>query len=221
MKSYNMNEILKINEIFYSIQGESTSAGLPCVFIRLTYCNLRCVYCDTEYAFYEGKDMTIGEIISEVEKYDCKLMEITGGEPLMQENVLQLMSELCSRGYEVMIETGGSLPIESIDKRVKIIMDLKTPYSNMEYKNRYENIKYLKPIDEIKFVIGSKEDYIWSKEKIIEHNLLNKVKQVLLSPVFDRLENIDLAGWILEDRLNVRLQLQMHKYIWHPETRGV
>jgi 7-carboxy-7-deazaguanine synthase len=216
-----MNDILKINEVFYSIQGESTNAGLPCVFIRLTYCNLRCVYCDTEYAFYEGKDMTIGEIISEAEKYDCKLMEITGGEPLMQENVLQLMSELCNRGYEVMIETGGSLPVDNIDKRVKIIMDLKTPYSNMEYKNRYENIKYLKPIDEVKFVIGSREDYNWSKEKISEYDLLNKVKQVLFSPVFDRLENIDLAGWILEDRLNVRLQLQMHKYIWHPETRGV
>ena len=215
------NEILKINEIFYSIQGESTNAGLPCVFVRLTYCNLRCVYCDTEYAFYEGKNMTIDEIINEAEKYDCKLAEITGGEPLMQENVLKLMSELCDRGYDVMIETGGSLPIENIDNRVKIIMDLKTPYSSMEFKNRYENIKYLKPTDEVKFVIGSREDYQWSKNKISEYDLSGKVKQILFSPVFDMVDNIDLAGWILEDRLNVRFQLQMHKYIWHPETRGV
>jgi 7-carboxy-7-deazaguanine synthase len=221
LNTQSLNKILKINEIFYSIQGESTYAGLPCVFIRLTYCNLRCVYCDTEYAFHEGIDMTIGDIISEAEKYDCKLVEVTGGEPLVQENVHELMRVLCDRGYEVMIETGGSLPIENIDKRVKIIMDLKTPYSSMEFKNRYENIMFLKPTDEVKFVIGSKEDYDWSKNKIQEYDLSNKVRQVLFSPVFDKIENIDLAGWILEDRLNVRFQLQMHKYIWHPETRGV
>ncbi len=221
MKTPDLNKILKINEIFYSIQGESTYAGLPCVFIRLTYCNLRCVYCDTEYAFHEGTDMTIGEIINEAEKYDCRLLEVTGGEPLVQENVHDLMRVLCDSGCEVMIETGGSLPIENIDERVKIIMDLKTPYSNMEFKNRYENIKFLKSTDEVKFVIGSKEDYDWSKNKIQEYDLSNKVRQVLFSPVFDKIENIDLAGWILEDRLNVRFQLQMHKYIWHPETRGV
>lgn len=221
MNTQELNKILKMNEIFYSIQGESTYTGLPCVFIRLTYCNLRCVYCDTEYAFHEGIDMTIREIISEAEKYDCRLVEITGGEPLVQENVHELMKELCDKGYEVMIETGGSLPIENIDKRVKIIMDLKTPYSGMEFKNRYENIKFLKSADEVKFVIGSREDYDWSKNKIEEYNLTSKVRQVLFSPVFDKIENIDLAGWILEDRLNVRFQLQMHKYIWHPETRGV
>ncbi|MFI5211375.1 MAG: radical SAM protein [Ignavibacteria bacterium] len=221
MKTPDLNKILKINEIFYSIQGESTYAGLPCVFIRLTYCNLRCVYCDTEYAFHEGTDMTIGEIINEAEKYDCRLLEVTGGEPLVQENVHDLMRVLCDSGCEVMIETGGSLPIENIDERVKIIMDLKTPYSNMEFKNRYENIKFLKSTDEVKFVIGSKEDYDWSKNKIQEYDLSNKVRQVLFLTVFDKIENIDLAGWILEDRLNVRFQLQMHKYIWHPETRGV
>lgn len=213
--------LIKINEIFYSIQGESTKAGLPCIFIRLTYCNIRCVYCDTEYAFYDGKDMTIDEILGEIKKYDCKLVEVTGGEPLVQENVHLLMKALCDNGYSVMLETGGSLPIENVDKRVKVIMDFKTPYSKMEKKNRYENISFLKPVDEVKFVIGSRDDYDWTKNKITEYDLVNKVEQVLLSPVFDKVENIELAKWILEDNLNVRFQLQMHKYIWHPEERGV
>jgi len=212
---------LKINEIFHSIQGESTKAGLPCIFVRLTYCNIRCVYCDTEYAFYEGVDKSIDEIIEEVKSFGCKLVEITGGEPLVQENVHILLKQLCDLGYEVLIETGGSLPIEVIDKRVKIIMDLKTPFSKMEKKNRYENIQYLKPTDEVKFVIGSREDYDWVKEMISKYDLINRVEQVLLSPVFDKVENIQLAEWILQDKLNVRFQLQMHKYIWHPETRGV
>ncbi|KXK49591.1 MAG: radical-activating enzyme, radical SAM superfamily [Chlorobi bacterium OLB5] len=213
--------LLKVNEIFYSIQGESTNAGLPCVFIRLTYCNIRCVYCDTEYAFYEGTDRSIEEIINEVKSFGCRLVEITGGEPLVQENVHILMKQLCDMGYDVMIETGGSLPIELIDNRVKVIMDLKTPYSKMEKKNRYENINYLKPDDEVKFVIGSREDYDWAIAILSKYDLVNKVKQVLFSPVFDKVENIDLAKWILDDKLNVRFQLQMHKYIWHPETRGV
>ncbi len=212
---------LKINEIFHSIQGESTKAGLPCVFVRLTYCNIRCVYCDTEYAFYEGVDKPIDDIIAKVKSYDCKLVEVTGGEPLVQENVHVLMSRLSDLGYEVMLETGGSLPIENVDKRVKVIMDLKTPYSRMDKKNRYENIKHLKPIDEVKFVIGSREDYDWAKDILNKYDLLNKVEQVLFSPVFDKVENIELANWILEDKLNVRFQLQMHKYIWHPEERGV
>lgn len=216
-----VSSIIKINEIFYSIQGESTKAGLPCVFVRLTYCNIRCVYCDTEYAFYEGVDTEITDIIKKIKEYGCNLVEITGGEPLVQENVHILMKELCDKGYEVMLETGGSLPIEVVDKRVKVIMDLKTPYSRMEHKNHYENINQLKPTDEVKFVIGSKEDYLWSKEIAEKYDLVNKVEQVLFSPVFDKVENIDLANWILEDKLNVRFQLQMHKYIWHPQTRGV
>jgi len=214
-------DVLKINEIFHSIQGESTKAGLPCVFVRLTYCNIRCVYCDTEYAFYEGVDRSIEEIIDTVNSYGCKLVEITGGEPLVQENVHILMKSLCDLGYEVMLETGGSLPIENVDKRVKVIMDLKTPYSKMEKKNRYENIQHLKSGDEVKFVIGSREDYDWAKDILLKYELVNKVEQVLFSPVFDKVENIELANWILEDKLNVRFQLQMHKYIWHPETRGV
>ncbi len=214
-------DVLKVNEIFYSIQGESTKAGLPCVFVRLTYCNIRCVYCDTEYAFYEGVDRTIDDILNGIKSYDCKLVEITGGEPLVQENVHLLMKQLCDSGYDVMIETGGSLPIEVIDKRVKVIMDLKTPYSKMEKKNRYENIQYLKQTDEVKFVIGSRDDYDWAKEILEKYDLVNKTEQVLFSPVFDKVENIELAEWILQDKLSVRFQLQMHKYIWHPMTRGV
>ena len=213
---------LKVNEIFYSIQGESSNAGMPCVFVRLTYCNIRCVYCDTEYAFYEGMDMAIDDIIERVKSYNCKFIEITGGEPLVQENVNELMTKLCDKGYNVMIETGGSLPIENIDRRVNVIMDLKTPYSKMEHKNRYGNIRYLKPNDEVKFVIGNRDDYEWSKDIISTYKLNEKVSQVLMSPVFGEVENIDLASWILEDKMNnIRFQVQLHKYIWHPETRGV
>jgi len=214
-------DMLKINEIYHSIQGESTSAGRLCVFVRMTYCNLRCTYCDTEYAFYDGKDMSVQQVIDEVEKYNCELVEITGGEPLVQmEECLDLMSKLCDLGYEVMIETGGSLSIKDINPRVKIIMDLKCPSSGMEKKNLYENLKYLKPIDEIKFVISNRADYEWSVEKLNKYNLHGKC-EILFSVVFGELEPVELVNWILEDKLDVRFQLQMHKYIWHPETKGV
>jgi 7-carboxy-7-deazaguanine synthase len=212
--------VLKVNEIYHSIQGESSKSGLPCVFVRLTYCNLRCTYCDTEYAFYEGEDKSIAEIINEVKKYNCKLIEVTGGEPLVQKECLELMKKLCDEGFDVMLETGGSLPIKNIDERVLIIMDLKCPSSKMEKKNLYENIDYLKPKDELKFVIGTREDYDWSKEIISKYNLINKC-EILFSVVFGELEPVTLVNWIIEDKLDVRYQLQMHKYIWHPETKGV
>jgi 7-carboxy-7-deazaguanine synthase len=213
--------MLKVNEIYYSIQGESTAAGLPCVFVRLTYCNLRCVYCDTEYAFYDGKEMAIPAIINEVKKYDCKLVEITGGEPLVQmEECLELMIKLGDEGFKVLIETGGSLPIKDIDPRVKIIMDLKCPSSSMDKKNLYENINYLKSTDELKFVIGNREDYDWTVGVLKKYQLENKCK-ILFSVVFGKLEPVQLVNWILEDQLKVRFQLQMHKFIWHPETKGV
>jgi len=212
--------VLKVNEIFYSIQGESSKAGLPCVFVRLTYCNLRCTYCDTEYAFYEGKDYSVDEIIEEVKKYNCKLIEVTGGEPLVQNESKELMKQLCDKGFEVLLETAGNMPIEDIDKRVKIIMDLKCPSSGMMKKNLYENTDHLKKTDEVKFVIGTREDYEWSKDILGKYNL-NKKCIVLFSCVFDKLEPITLVSWILEDKLDVRYQLQMHKYIWHPETKGV
>ena len=213
--------MLKINEIYHSIQGESTTAGRPCVFIRLTYCNLRCTYCDTEYAFYEGKDFSVEQVIYEIEKYNCKLVEITGGEPLVQiDECLELMKMLSELDYEVMIETGGSLPIKDIDPRVKIIIDLKCPSSGMENKNLYENLKYLHPADELKFVIGNREDYEWSVDIIKKYNLQKKCI-ILFSVVFGKLEPVELVNWIIEDKLDVRFQLQMHKYIWHPETKGV
>ncbi|NCQ18018.1 MAG: 7-carboxy-7-deazaguanine synthase [Ignavibacteria bacterium CG22_combo_CG10-13_8_21_14_all_37_15] len=212
--------MLKVNEIYYSIQGESTKAGLPCVFIRLTYCNLRCSYCDTEYAFYEGKNLSLEEILTEVKKYRCKLVEVTGGEPLVQSESLELMKLLCDNNYEVLLETGGSLPIEKIDHRVKIIMDLKCPSSNMEKKNLYENIQFLKKSDEVKFVLGSREDYEWTKANILQYDLQNKC-DVLFSVVFGKLQPVTVVEWILEDNLQIRFQLQMHKFIWHPEQKGV
>ena len=212
--------MIKINEIFYSIQGESSYAGLPCIFVRLTYCNIRCSYCDTEYAFYEGKDFTVEQIFSEIEKYKCKLVEITGGEPLFQKESLTLMEMLCDKNYEVMFETGGSLSIENVDKRVKIILDFKCPSSKMEKKNYYENVNFLKPIDEVKFVIGDYEDFLWSKN-LIEKFELNKKCEILFSPVFGKIEYRQLVEWILNENLNVRFQIQQHKHIWEPNKRGV
>jgi len=213
--------MLKINEIYLSIQGESSKAGFPCVFVRLTYCNLRCTYCDTEYAFYEGKDYSIGQVINKIKEFDCRLVEITGGEPLVQdEECRQLMMKLCEEGFEVMLETGGSLPIKGIDDRVKIIMDLKCPSSGMMKKNLYENIDFLKADDELKFVIGNREDYEWTREIIGKYEP-DKKCSILLSVVFGRLEPVTLVEWMLEDKLKARFQLQMHKFIWQPDTKGV
>ncbi len=212
--------MLKVNEIYFSVQGESSRVGLPCVFVRLTYCNLRCTYCDTEYAFYEGEDKSVDEIIIEVKKYGCNLVEITGGEPLVQEESLNLMKKLCGEGFDVMLETAGNMPICNIDDRVNIIMDLKCPSSGMMKKNLYENINHLKKTDELKFVIGDREDYDWMNERINQYDLTNKCK-ILVSVVFGKLEPLDLVKWVLEDKLDVRFQLQMHKFIWHPETKGV
>lgn len=213
--------MLKINEIYQSIQGESSKAGLPCVFVRLTYCNLRCTYCDTEYAFYEGNDYTLDQVIQKVREYECRLVEITGGEPLVQDEECRLlMKQLCDENFEVMLETGGSLSIKDIDDRVKIIMDLKCPSSGMMKKNLYDNLNYLKPDDELKFVVGSREDYEWAKEIISKYKLESRCS-ILFSVVFNKLEPVTLVQWILEDKIKVRFQLQMHKYIWQPETKGV
>jgi 7-carboxy-7-deazaguanine synthase len=212
--------MLKVNEIYYSIQGESSKAGLPCVFVRLTYCNLRCSYCDTEYAFYEGTDMSINSIIEQVKKYNCNLVELTGGEPLFQNESFELMDRLCSEGFEVMLETGGSLPVKDVNQKVMIILDLKCPSSNMMKKNLYENLQYIKSTDEIKFVMGTREDYEWSKEIIKEYNLVGKCG-LLASVVFGSLEPLKLVDWILEDNLKIRFQLQMHKFIWEPNAKGV
>ena len=211
--------MLKINEIFYSIQGESSFNGMPCIFIRLTYCNLRCSYCDTEYAFYEGKDMSIQDIIHEIQQYDCKLVEVTGGEPLMQEECINLMKTLLNENYQVMLETGGSLPLNKVPKKVIKIVDFKCPSSNMSKKNDWSIIKDLNSKDEVKFVIADKDDYQWTKKKINQYNLSEQT--ILFSPVHDILDPKILSDWILKDNLKVRLQKQLHKYIWTPETKGV
>lgn len=211
---------MKVNEIFFSIQGEGGAAGLPCVFVRTTYCNLRCVYCDTERAFLEGEEKSIDEILEEVKKFNCNLVELTGGEPLVQKDSFELVKILCDNGYKVLIETSGSLSIKEIDKRTTIIMDLKCPSSGMCDKNLYSNVEYLKNSDEIKFVVGDRNDYNWMKAKIKELNLFEKYS-IFVSPVFGVMKPNVLAEWILEDKINARLQLQLHKYIWDPNARGV
>ena len=212
---------LKINEIYLSVQGESTWAGLPCVFVRLTGCDSRCSYCDTEYAFYEGSRKSLDEVFDEVLRFECPLVEITGGEPLLQKNVLSLMAALCDADRTVLIETSGAHDISGIDPRVHRIMDLKTPSSGEVARNLYANIALLNHRDEVKFVIGSRDDYEWSREQIERHQLANRVKAVLLSPVFGRIEPREIVEWMLEDRLSARFQLQIHKFIWEPRARGV
>jgi len=212
--------MLEINEIFYSIQGESTNTGLPCVFIRLTGCNIRCDYCDTEYAFYQGKNFSIEEIMEKVKSYNCKLVELTGGEPLLQKGSLNLMEMLADEGFDVMLETNGSLDISQVDERVKIILDLKGPSSKMKDKNRYENVTFLKNSDEVKFIIADKKDFYWAKS-MVEKYELDKKAIVLFSPSFGNIAMEKLVNWILEENMNVRFQMQIHKYIWNPNMRGV
>jgi 7-carboxy-7-deazaguanine synthase len=212
---------LTINEIYFSIQGESTWAGWPCVFVRLTFCDLRCSYCDTEYAFYEGKKQTLKEIAEAVAVFNCPLAEITGGEPLLQKNVLPLMSSLAEGGHTVLLETSGAHDISVVDSRVHRIMDLKTPGSGECERNLFSNIEHLTQRDEVKFVIGSREDYEWSREKVLSYNLPNRCRAVLFSPIFGRIDPREIVEWVLADNLRVRFQLQMHKFIWTPTQRGV
>ena len=212
--------MIKINEIYLSVQGESTHTGLPCIFIRLTGCNLRCSWCDTAYAFHEGKNMSIDEILQKVENFGIHLVEITGGEPLMQDNVYTLMRRLIEKGYKVMLETGGSISLERVPKDVIKIMDLKCPGSGEQEKNNLDNLKLLAPHDEVKFVILDRKDYEWSRD-IIKKYKINETAHILLSPVFDKLELKEMVKWILEDRLPVRLQTQLHKIIWDKNTIGV
>ncbi len=212
---------LTINEIYASIQGESTWAGERCVFVRLTFCDLRCNYCDTEYAFYEGKKQTLSDIVAEVRRFECPLVEITGGEPLLQKNVLSLMTILADAGFTVLLETSGAHDISGVDPRVHRIMDLKTPGSAEVERNRYENIAHLTQRDEVKFVIGSREDYEWSRGQLQQHDLAGRCRAVLFSPIFGRIDPREIVEWILADKLPVRFQLQMHKFIWTPTQRGV
>ncbi len=215
------SERLHINEIFYSIQGESTHAGRACVFVRLTGCNLRCSYCDTDYAFYDGRKMTIAEVAEVLDGFRCELIEITGGEPLLQEGVYPLIEALLARGRTVMVETSGASDVGQLDPRVIKIMDLKCPGSGEAHRNLWSNLQHLTPRDEVKFVLCDRADYEWARDVIRSRDLASRVGAVLISCAFGLLEPARVAAWMLEDRLPARLQLQLHKYIWPPDARGV
>lgn len=214
--------MLKINEIFKSIQGESTYAGLPCTFIRLAGCNLRCTYCDTNYAYYDGEELSDEKIISKIEEYGVKCVEFTGGEPLLQEETPKLLKTLLDKNYNVLIETNGSICIGCLDKRLNIIMDYKTPKSGMSERMRPKNFEFLKKSDQIKFVLMDKSDYEWAKEVITNNDLDDKFDNILMSPAYGELSPKSLVNWVLSDNIPVRVQLQIHKYIWGPdEHEGV
>ncbi len=211
---------LRVNEIFKSIQGESTYAGIPCVFVRLTGCNLRCLYCDTTYAYDEGSNMLLSEIMSAISGYKCMNVCITGGEPLLQQNVSKLINLLKKNLFKVFIETNGSLNIDSLPKGVIKIVDIKCPDSGMDQEMDWKNFKRLKHKDEVKFVISSKRDYEWAKEITKKYKIIDKAT-VLFGLVHGKLKPKTLAGWILKDGLDVRFQLQLHKIIWPDDARGV
>lgn len=212
---------LLVNEIFYSIQGESTHSGRPCIFVRLTGCNLRCSYCDTRYAYEEGVNMELTEIINRIAAHRCRLVEITGGEPLLQSQTPILIYKLLENGYEVMLETNGSLDISRVDRRCIKIVDIKCPTSGESDKNDMENLKRLRPKDQVKFVIENRIDYEYAKETIDSNCPDLPEEQILFSPVSEGIAPSQLAKWILEDNLNVRLHLQIHKIIWPDRKRGV
>lgn len=213
--------MLTINEIFHSIQGESTRAGQPCVFVRLTACDLRCSWCDTEYAFYEGRKMTVDEVVKAVEGYGCGLVEITGGEPLLQDDVYPLMDRLLADGLAVMLETGGHRSVARVPDGVLKVVDVKCPGSGESEKNDWSNLDRLSADDEVKFVVKDRADYDFAKAVIDRHALAGRTAALLMSPVHGVLEPKLLAEWMLADRLPARLQLQIHKLIWAPDTRGV
>ena len=213
------NQILKINEIFYSLQGESSRIGLPTTFIRLTGCPMRCNYCDTAYAFHEGKNLSFDEIIDEIKHFDTNFITVTGGEPLAQRSCYAFLDQLCDIGYDVSLETGGALSIKDVHEKVKIILDIKTPGSGESENNHWDNLLLIKPTDEIKIVITDQNDYKWAK-KVIQEKGLYLNSDILFSPSFGDLEPSELAGWILKDNLKVRMQLQLHKIICG-EKKGV
>jgi len=213
---------LQVNEIFYSIQGESTYTGLPCVFVRLTGCNLRCSYCDTQYAYHEGQESKIHEIIGKVRAFQCPLVEITGGEPLLQDETPDLTHQLLENDFHVLLETNGSQDISVVDDRCVRILDIKCPSSGEQYQNDFGNLKRIIATDEIKFVIGNAEDYSFAKE-ILNNTISGSVEMstIIFSPVFGEMDPRVLSEWILKDHLPVRMQIQLHKVIWDPNQRGV
>jgi 7-carboxy-7-deazaguanine synthase len=211
---------LVVHEIYRSIQGEGTHAGLPCIFVRLTACHLRCGYCDSAHAFQKGEYRTSDDVIARIESLGGRLLQITGGEPLLQPEVLPLMTRLADAGYRILLETSGSLDIAPVDPRVRVILDVKTPGSGEVESNLWENLRRLKSIDEVKFVVCDRDDFVWAAEQIKRHDLLQTCP-VLVSPARGRVEPAELAEWILDSGLPVRMQLQLHAIIWGPTTRGV
>ena len=213
--------MLTINEIFYSVQGESTYAGRPCVFVRLTACDLRCSWCDTPYAFHEGSKRTVEDVLVDVARFDCPLVEVTGGEPLLQQEVYPLMQQLLDSGKTVLLETGGHRSTERVPEPVVTILDVKCPGSGESERMDWDNLSRLRPHDEVKFVVRDRADYEYARAAIARHRLAGRVAAVHLSPVHGVLDAKTLSEWVLADRLPVRVQLQLHKFIWSPETRGV
>ncbi len=211
---------LRVNEIFHSVQGEGTRAGVRCVFVRLTGCHLRCTWCDTEYAFHEGAWMTLDEIVTQVRDYNCPTVELTGGEPLLQPGAFPLLTQLADAFESVLLETSGAVSIAEVDPRVVRIVDIKCPGSGEVERNHWPNIELLTPRDEIKFVIADRDDYEWAKDVLARHDLPKRCP-VILAPVYGALAPLDLTNWVLADRLDVRIGLQLHKLIWEPDTRGV
>ena len=213
--------MLTINEIFYSVQGESTYAGRPCVFVRLTACDLRCSWCDTPYAFHEGSKQSIEGVLAHVDRFECSLVEVTGGEPLLQEDVYRLMEQLLHRGRTVLLETGGHRSTARVPEGVITILDIKCPGSGEAGKNDWSNLERLRARDEVKFVIKDRVDYDYARDVIGRYELADRANAIHLSPVHDVMNPRMLSEWVLEDHLTVRVQLQLHKYIWDPATRGV
>jgi 7-carboxy-7-deazaguanine synthase len=211
---------MRVTEIFHSIQGESSYAGLPCVFVRLTGCPLRCSWCDSEYTFHGGTDMTLEQVMSRVRSYGCRLVEVTGGEPLHQQEALRLIEVLCEEGYTVLVETSGAIDISPVDQRARVILDVKCPGSGMMDRMDWDNLGRVTAKDEVKFVIKDRADYDWAVSILKQYDLEHRC-MVLFGPVFGDLDLRQLAEWILADKLRVRFQMQLHKYIWDPQMRGV
>ncbi|MGE3976261.1 MAG: radical SAM protein [Nitrospira sp.] len=212
--------LMRVTEIFHSVQGESTFAGLPCVFVRLTGCPLRCTWCDTDYAFFGGTDRSIDDILDRVRSYGCRLVEVTGGEPLVQPDTATLLRRLCEEGFTVLLETSGAIDTTIVPLSVRIILDVKCPGSGMSERMHWPNVERLRPQDEAKFVIQDRGDYGWAKDILNRFRLTDRCP-ILFSPVFGALDPRQLAEWLLADRLPIRLQLQLHKHIWAPDMRGV
>ncbi len=214
--------MLRVTEIFRSIQGESTHAGRPCSFIRLTGCPMRCTWCDSEYTFTGGEHISIDDVMAQVCDFNCQLVEVTGGEPLAQREAFDLIRRLCDAGYEVLVETGGYVSTEDLDQRAKVILDVKCPASGEAERNHWPNLKRVRPdLDEVKFVVADRADWDFARKVVKEYDLENLARSILIAPAWEQIDLQELANWLVESGLNARMQLQLHKYIWGPEARGV